>query len=73
MQNVQLKKFAAVLVPVAAAATALPAHATVDYTGITGAFAPTEIVTGLLAVGAVLAAVYVAWRGIRMVLSMMRG
>lgn len=58
---------------VLASAASLPAHAAVDYTSLTSAFSSTEITTGLLAIGAILAAIYTAWKGIRMVLSMMKG
>ena len=55
------------------AALPLPVQAAVDYTSITSAFSAAEIVTGLLAIGAVLASIYVAWKGIMMVIRMMKG
>jgi len=58
---------------VLASTAALPVQAAVDYSSITSAFSAAEIVTGLLAIGAVLASIYVAWKGIMMVIRMMKG
>lgn len=66
-------RLALATVPVAAALTSLPAAAATDYSSITAAFSATDIVTGLLSIGAVLASIYVAWKGIKMVIGMMRG
>lgn len=70
MHNTKKLTTAAVLT---AAVTSLPAHASVDYSSITGAFSAADVVTGLLAIGAVFAAIFVALKGIRMVLAMMKG
>lgn len=69
--NIQTK----IAVPAVISAAFLPAlaSAATDYTSLTDAFSATDIVTGLLAIGAVLSTVYVAWKGIKMVLSMMKG
>lgn len=53
--------------------TAGAAHAAVDYTPITGAFTAADIVTGIMAIAAVLAVVYVAMKGVKIVLGMLRG
>lgn len=44
-----------------------------DFAPIAAAFSSDSIVTGILAVGAIVAVVYTAMRGARMVLSMIRG
>lgn len=64
-----------IALPVVISAALLPAFASAatDYTSLTSAFSATDIVTGILAIGAVLATVYVAWKGIKMVLGMMKG
>ncbi len=60
------------LVTVASAA-ALPAFAAVDLTPISTAFTSADIVTGIIAVASVVAVVYTAWRGAKIVLGMIRG
>lgn len=70
--NIQ-NRVALATVPLVTALTSLPAAAATDYTSITSAFSATDIVTGLLSIGAVLASIYVAWKGIKMVLGMMKG
>lgn len=47
--------------------------AAVDLTAVTGAFSAEDIVTGVLAVAATLALVYVSIKGAQTVLSMIRG
>lgn len=49
------------------------ANAAVDYTPITGAFTAADIVTGVMAIAATLAVVYVAMKGVKIVLGMLRG
>lgn len=44
-----------------------------DLTPISAAFSSDTIVTGILAVAAIVAVVYTAWRGSRIVLSMIKG
>lgn len=47
--------------------------ASVDLTAVTGAFTAGDIVTGVLAIAATLAIVYVSIKGIKIVLAMLRG
>ncbi|MES2831771.1 MAG: hypothetical protein V4695_07245 [Pseudomonadota bacterium] len=74
-----LRKFAAksavavtaVSAPVLALAQAAPAA--IDFTPITAAFTSSDIVSGILSIAGVLAVIYTAWRGAKIVLGMMRG
>lgn len=50
-----------------------PAFAAVDLTPITGAFTPSDVVTGVMSVGSSLAVIYVTMKGARIVLGMIRG
>jgi len=45
----------------------------VDFTPLTGAFTAPDIVTAVLAISATLATIYVAIKGVRIVLAMLRG
>ena len=45
----------------------------VDYTTLTGAVSFTGVITAFLAIGALLMAMYVAWKGIKLVINMLRG
>lgn len=59
--------------PVLAAAS-MPALAEpVDYTIVTNAFSAADVVAGLLAIGGIVATIYVAWRGIKMIAGAMKG
>lgn len=49
------------------------AHAALDLTPLTGAFTSADIVTAILAIGATLAVVYVAYKATNIVLGMLRG
>ncbi len=49
------------------------AHAALDLTPMTGAFSATDIVVGILAIGATLAVVYTAQKAATIVLGMLRG
>ena len=44
-----------------------------DYTTITGAVSFTGVITAILAIGAILMGVYVVWKGVKMVIGMLRG
>ncbi|RZI43728.1 hypothetical protein EGT07_08140 [Herbaspirillum sp. HC18] len=68
-----LKRVSGVLISVPLAAVVLPAHASVDLTGITGAITASDITTGVLAIGAVLAAVYATIKAAKIALGMLRG
>lgn len=57
----------------AAAGSGLAAAAGPDFSTITAGVDWTSVVTGVLAVAALVAAVYVAVRGAKMLLSMIRG
>lgn len=46
---------------------------TPDYTTLTGAVSFTGVITAFLAIGALLMAMYVAWKGIKLVIGMLRG
>lgn len=69
MKNVT-RSTALIAVPVMAALASLPASAAVDLTSITGAFSAGDIVTGVLAVGAVLATVAVTVKGVFMIVGL---
>lgn len=45
----------------------------VDLTTVTSAFVPTNIVNAVLAIGATLAGIYAAIKGVKIVLAMFRG
>lgn len=45
----------------------------VDLTRVTGAFVAADIVTGVMAIAATLAVVYVSIKGVKIVLGMLRG
>lgn len=66
-------KIAALTVLPVALAVSMPASAGVDLTGITGAFTSDDVVTGVLAVGSVLAVIYISIKGAKTVLGMIRG
>ncbi|MCA1323756.1 major capsid protein [Herbaspirillum sp. alder98] len=54
------------------AAPAANAATTVDLTAITGAISSADIVTGVLAIGAVMAVVYVTVKAAKMVMSFLK-
>ncbi|MGM9516975.1 hypothetical protein ACS5PK_22205, partial [Roseateles sp. DB2] len=67
------KNVIAGLVAVGALVASTSASAAVDYSAITGAFTPADIVVGVMAVAGALAVVDVSIRGARTVLGMLRG
>ncbi len=69
----QLKKKAAVAVAAGSALVAGGAQAAVDLTPITSAFTASDVTTGVMAVAAVLAVIYVSIKAARIVLGMLRG
>ncbi|WP_340676166.1 hypothetical protein [Paraperlucidibaca sp.] len=72
MSTINKKLLAISALPVALAVS-LPARAEVDLSAITGAFSATDVVTGVLAVGAVLAVIYVSIKAAKTVIGMIRG
>lgn len=75
MKTISKKVVALSSLPVALG-TSMAAHAStggVDLSAITGAFTASDVVTGVLAVGAVLAVIYVSIKGAKTVLGMIRG
>ncbi len=72
MKSINKKIIALSALP-AAMAVSIPAHAAIDMTPITGAFTSSEVTTGVMAVGAVLAVIYVSIKAAKIVLGMIRG
>ena len=71
----KFKKGAAVAAAGVAAVAAVPAHAagtTVDLSSITGAVSSGDIVTGVLAIGAVLAVVHVTVKAATLVMAFLK-
>jgi len=71
----KFKKGAAVSAAGVAAIAAVPAHAagtTVDLSSITGAVSSGDIVTGVLAIGAVLAVVHVTVKAAKLVMAFLK-
>ncbi|MDR9851829.1 hypothetical protein [Herbaspirillum huttiense] len=71
----KFKKGAAVAAAGVAAVSAVPAHAagtTVDLSSITGAVSSGDIVTGVLAIGAVLAVVHVTVKAAKLVMAFLK-
>jgi len=71
----KFKKGAAVAAAGVAAVAAVPAHAagtTVDLSSITGAVSSGDIVTGVLAIGAVLAVVHVTVKAAKLVMAFLK-
>lgn len=56
-----------------AAASGAGSSSTVDFSSVTSAFSAGSIVTGVLAIAAVLMTVYVAMKGAKIIMSMVRG
>jgi hypothetical protein len=53
--------------------TGTGSSSTVDFSSVTSAFSAGSIVTGVLAIAAVLMTVYVAMKGAKIIMSMVRG
>lgn len=70
----KLKKGAGAAVVGVVSAASLPAHAagSVDLSSITGAVSSGDIVTGVLAIGAVMAVVYVTVKAAKMVMAFLK-
>ena len=68
-----LKNKIALVAASAIALTAGVANATVDLTPVTSAFSAADVVTGVMAVAAVLAVIYVSIKAAKIVLGMLRG
>jgi heme O synthase-like polyprenyltransferase len=63
------------LLPVLASAqttTGTTSPTTIDFSPITNAFSVSSITTGIMAIAGIMAAVYVAWKGAKMILSFFR-
>jgi hypothetical protein len=58
---------------VVATFTAVNAHAAIDLTAITGAFTAADVITAVMAVAGVLAAIYATMTAARMALRWIRG
>lgn len=69
----QVKRVARYAAPAAVVVAAVPAHAAVDLTAITGAFTASDITTAVLAVAGVLATIYATMTAAKMALRWIRG
>lgn len=69
--NIQ-KRAVLTAVTLAGAATTLPAYAATDFSTLTDAFSATDVSLAIMAVGAVLAAIYVAIKGVQYVTGLIR-
>ena len=68
-----LKKVVLAVSAVVSSGSALAATGSVDLSPITNAFTAADVVTGVMAVAAVLAVIYVSIKGAKIVLGMLRG
>lgn len=72
-----IKKIKSALVPALAgsslAVAALPAHAVIDLTPVTGAVTAAEVTVGVLAIAAILAVIYATIMAAKTALRMLRG
>ena len=66
-------KIALAVAALSVAATSAVHAAPLDLTGVTGAFAASDVVTPVIAIAGTLATVYVAIKAARIVLGMLRG
>lgn len=59
-------------VPALVAIASVPAHAALDLTPLTGSFTAADVITGVMAVATILAAIFVAMKAAKIVLGMLR-